>query len=753
MSKELKTRIQHKIDTAEKWNESTIVPLEGELIIYSNGNSTANLEGIDPNIKAPAFKIGDGSHKVGELPFATLGIELDPDDPEEDDPIIPDPEEPNSVNMPTIVSSNYTYTGNKITPKWDHSLSSDYFTYTGDTEAINAGTYSVTFTLIDKTNTRWSNGTTDDYTVTWQIQKATYTLQVANNELTFESIDSVAPANQQVIVKTMANVDALRILYSAAPDERRVTVENRTKSGPDAEGFYSYTYDLSCTSFVTDSTETIDFDIYNETNYNNQYISITINCVAISTEDINDISTLSWTRIAEIVESGDIPEGWAVGNKKKLELTGSIKDVGVSNLDIYAQIIGIDYHLNEPGQFGVPSKRSIDFMIGVTEHNKPVALVDPHGYDGDGPGGNKYWVMNRYESTTQVGWNATYMRNSILGGASVKTIQTNSLMSCLPEELRTNLAPIRVTYVIKDDITASTCYDYLTLPSVGQLVLDGSDVNLEDIPSQESELYQNAKYPLHVNYSLNRWSIHRNDGETVVGGFPEGEEENGIDIPVNYWTRTINTSSPYQYIYLGYDPTVESNVNVFSKIQTHNYAISPIFRIGNVYTGEIDEEYIENTESEYSPGYTNLLVPSSCTNPNQIMNDLKSNTMSWTYPEVIRILLPYQPIGGNSQGDFTMTFGSYTYPGTIIDTSITVPDNLSNWGGITCMGYVPETGETDMYLLTIDPANLVPTNSTHSPSISNIRSQTTFSFYCRGVYSRRNDIVVTMNEDIPGTYD
>lgn len=54
----LKTRIKHKIDSPDKWNNlPDFKPLEGELIIYNN------------NITEPLLKIGDGETSVVNLPF------------------------------------------------------------------------------------------------------------------------------------------------------------------------------------------------------------------------------------------------------------------------------------------------------------------------------------------------------------------------------------------------------------------------------------------------------------------------------------------------------------------------------------------------------------------------------------------------------------------------------------------------------------------------------------------------------------
>lgn len=79
------------------------------------------------------------------------------------------------VQIPSV--NTFDYDGSKkyfIT----HVVSSDtadyktFYTFAGGTgNAINAGTYTSTLSLIDKTNTKWSDGTITDKVITWTINK------------------------------------------------------------------------------------------------------------------------------------------------------------------------------------------------------------------------------------------------------------------------------------------------------------------------------------------------------------------------------------------------------------------------------------------------------------------------------------------------------------------------------------------------------------------------------------------------------
>lgn len=59
MSKIINTRIKHKHATETAWNNTSFVPLLGEIIIYDTDN----------NYSYQRLKIGDGQTHVTELPF------------------------------------------------------------------------------------------------------------------------------------------------------------------------------------------------------------------------------------------------------------------------------------------------------------------------------------------------------------------------------------------------------------------------------------------------------------------------------------------------------------------------------------------------------------------------------------------------------------------------------------------------------------------------------------------------------------
>ena len=84
----------------------------------------------------------------------------------------------------------------------------DYYTVSGTASATNAGTYSVTVTLKDKTNCVWDDDTTADKTVEWTISKATATLTTSNvSNITYDGVVH-APTATYIDVSG-ANVNAV----------------------------------------------------------------------------------------------------------------------------------------------------------------------------------------------------------------------------------------------------------------------------------------------------------------------------------------------------------------------------------------------------------------------------------------------------------------------------------------------------------------------------------------------------------------
>ena len=134
----------------------------------------------------------------------------------------------------------------------------DYYTVSGTASATNAGDYSVTVTLKDKTSCVWADNTTADKTVEWTISKATATLTTSNvSDITYDGevhaptatyIDvSGATVNAAAITKDgtdinandVKNAGAYTLIASLVDKTNYVWADNNTT----ADKTYEWTID------------------------------------------------------------------------------------------------------------------------------------------------------------------------------------------------------------------------------------------------------------------------------------------------------------------------------------------------------------------------------------------------------------------------------------------------------------------------------------------------------------------------------
>lgn len=80
------------------------------------------------------------------------------------------------IAAPEVISGLVYNSTEQSGIKHNQSNYADYYTVSGTASATNAGNYSVTVTLKDKTNCVWDDNTTDDKTYSWTINKANITI-------------------------------------------------------------------------------------------------------------------------------------------------------------------------------------------------------------------------------------------------------------------------------------------------------------------------------------------------------------------------------------------------------------------------------------------------------------------------------------------------------------------------------------------------------------------------------------------------
>lgn len=123
---------------------------------------------------------------------------------------------PSDVPIPVLGNTNFLYDGNEQTFM---TVASDagYIATAGSTlKATDVGTYNVTLQLKDKTNTTWSDGTTEDKKYTFEILTASLIVQVTNKSAT---VGELPPD----LTKAQEGTDYIFIQRPATSDLGKIT--------------------------------------------------------------------------------------------------------------------------------------------------------------------------------------------------------------------------------------------------------------------------------------------------------------------------------------------------------------------------------------------------------------------------------------------------------------------------------------------------------------------------------------------------
>ena len=190
--------------------------------------------------------------------------------------------------------------------------------------------------------------------------------------------------------------------------------------------------------------------------------------IAIDTEQLYEIylpldlltlNSNTWAKISEISAEGKAANYWAVGDCKAVHLSGTMGTLALDET-LYVYILGFDHNKDVEGagvQFG-------GFKTSAGSSGINVCLIDGN-YSGYKSDGTKTFNMNHWGNYNHGGWGRCDMRYDILGSTDVapQTYGTsaasgeigydatatcatnpveNTLMSCLPADLRAVMKPI-----------------------------------------------------------------------------------------------------------------------------------------------------------------------------------------------------------------------------------------------------------------------------------------------------------------------
>nr|DAK70048.1 MAG TPA: putative transglutaminase-family protein [Caudoviricetes sp.] len=311
--------------------------------------------------------------------------------------------------------------------------------------------------------------------------------------------------------------------------------------------------------------------IFEKLDYGEYTISATISgsekseTVNIDASKIHDVSlgvskTLndnSWEVISAVSKAGLASNYWSVGDSKAVTLNGIAgSSNGLTlNTTLYCYILGFNHDMSSEGG----DKDGITFGTFKTavSNGSNVCLINNLEAQ------NSFFCMNT-ASVNSGGWRSSYMRYSILGSTNTPNSDatsttatspaSNTLMSCLPSDLRAVMRPM---YIYTDNTGGgSNTASYVTgtldyLPLLAEVELFGVR-NFANVGEQN---YQ-TQYQYYKNGNSKVKYSHVNISSSVL-----------------YWGR-----SPYYYNSREFF-IVNNNGTATATSANYSYGVAPIFKV------------------------------------------------------------------------------------------------------------------------------------------------------------------------------
>lgn len=363
-------------------------------------------------------------------------------------------------------SGTLTYDGTEKTPVLDSNYDSTLMTLSGDTAATNAGTYTLTVSLTDATNYRWTDGTATPKTVSWTIGRSvisvvpsqdgtlTYTgnaqtVQWSNYnsaQLTLDGTTVGTDAGTYTAVFTPKSnytwsdgIDAKNVTWEIGKAAGGVTLSKdsitlNTSTMTDTftytrlgDGAVTVTSSDSTKATVSDSSGTVTVtavasgsvtvtvSVAAGTNYLAASATVSVAVQLIPTV-LNDAT---WEQISQVAQAGTGENYWDVGDCKEITLNGKIgANLTLTNETLCVFILGFNHVDN-----GVSDNNIIFgcFKSALTS-GKDVALCDSSHATTPASGTRAFSMNHRYNKSiygsNYGGWKGCDLRYDILGATS-----------------------------------------------------------------------------------------------------------------------------------------------------------------------------------------------------------------------------------------------------------------------------------------------------------------------------------------------
>lgn len=310
----------------------------------------------------------------------------------------------------------------------------------------------------------------------------------------------------------------------------------------------NYTY--STGALVTgNNTITISYTFDNVTKTTN---------LIVKAFTVTTLENTSWADISAISAAGAGDLLWDIGDTKSVKLSGTMGDTALDTT-VYMYIIGFDHNAELEG-YGI----TFSGFKSAATNGKDICLISSV-YASSKTDGTKCYNMNHWGNYNYGGWKASDMRYDILGSTNVapsnygaarttssigydatSTCATNpvanTLMSCLPSDLRAVMKPItkytnNIGNANQTQAAISSSIDYLPLLAAGEIFGgSGSHANCFEQLYLEQYAYYAAGNPT-VKYR------HSSQSSTAV-----------------WWTRSPIYNSSYSFCLVYTSGNVTGNI-------------------------------------------------------------------------------------------------------------------------------------------------------------------------------------------------
>ena len=355
---------------------------------------------------------------------------------------------PSTVAVPALSNKSKTYNGSAQSPTVS-PYDSNLVEVTGTTTAINAGSYTVTFHLLNP-NVTWADETTADKTDTWEIAKAAGSMSLS-----------------KITVSLDNNTTGDTVTVTRAGDGAISAVSSNTSYAT-----ASVSGNVVTITGVASGSTTITVSVAEGTNYlapTDETVSVAVQFGPSSTLNDN-----SWETISQVAQAGEGDLYWDIGDVKMIELNGKIGDYFTAD-HLQLGVFILDFNHPENGV----AENNIIFggFKTALSGGKDVALCDSK-YNSASMDGSICFNMNHKTTATSGdakygynygGWKGSDLRYDILGATSTAPSQynvnkntsnvgydataatltspkANTLLAALPSDLR-NVLRLRTHYV------------------------------------------------------------------------------------------------------------------------------------------------------------------------------------------------------------------------------------------------------------------------------------------------------------------